>query len=475
MSDAAPSHSTRAHRVRAIATALVVVAAVLSTVATSQSQPMIEDEAGGTSLVLDEEHSVVTVGFAAAASDATTTADGRIGWEIRPQPFWRDVPTNDQRLRVSARRVAGRGYLSLRDLVCSGDGCLGDFELTFRLPRRLDEGSVHVAWRVRAWAQFDDRNEPPDGARIDVKIAMPVGSAVPPDRIWTSQVSVSYEEPVIVWDVEVRRQRGLSDGSLLVEAGPGRYPYSLESLPPGEPALISVAMVPASGPAIRLGVSSSTPIPISRRCEDGPCAISVRFVVQLVPPIPYGVDPTLDLTIVGPPGEPLDVHAVRVNAPVIETTYHLDALHLAGTQQGSSQVAIRIPARSLRRESFYGTDPLVWAELALGTDQFAVDRLAENGIETTFGFPDPDSAYTWGRTPDFGMNEPMIIVIPNDCKPGRACRVPLGISFRLSQSLDEGEGVTLRPALRVFLAYPETSIVPPDAAMTVEEIGTPSA
>jgi len=473
MASSSPDTQAWRHRARAVATGSMVVLAVLSIVATSKSQPTIEDKAEGAPLVLDPEHQIVTAEFEVAESDATSVGGGLGGWEIEAQLFWREVPPDQQHLGISAQRTSGSSNAFLERLHCLGDGCVGAFEVTFRFPRKLERGSVHVSWRIRAWVEFEDRNQPPEGARLKVTIGTPVGSAAPPDRVWAEQISVSYEEPVVVWAVELQSRTGFSPGSIFAEAGPLRYPNSLEPWPVWEPAPISAGIVPPSGAPFRLAPATASPIPIPRGCETDPCSISMKFIVQLEPPLPYGFSPTIDLGIVGPPGEDVVAHAVEVQAPITETVHQLEPIHLLGTQRRSSGVEITLDAESIPRDSFRGMDPLLWAELVLGADETAVRALGDNAIGTSFGFPEPDDAYTWGRTRDLGMNEPMIIVIPNDCVPGKTCTVPLGFSFSAYQALDDDEAVTLRPTLRVFLAYPEAT-APPGATAIVVETGTPT-
>lgn len=197
---------------RAVATTIAIVVALIATLATSQAQVSIGNTVDGHPLLLTPERPLAAGGFLFEANAAAFNEPIRVLLTFDFEPFWSDVPAGrapaltPNLIKIAGPPLGGRGFIELRSehLVCFGARCLGTYEARFHWPPDLDIGSLRVEWSVTADISYYG-SDPPDGAHAQVRVERPVDFDAPV-RIFEGGVTLDGEQPIVRDILRVRSE-----------------------------------------------------------------------------------------------------------------------------------------------------------------------------------------------------------------------------------------------------------------------------
>lgn len=205
---------------RAVATAIATVAALIATLATSQAQVSIGNTVEGHPLLLIPERPLATAGFVFEANAAALDEPTRILLSFDFEAIWSDVPAGrapalaPNLIKIAGSPLGEGGFIELRSehQVCFGARCLGTYEARFRWPRNLHIGSVRVEWSVTADISYYG-SDPPEGAHAQVRVEQPV-------EIFETAITLGKGQPIVRDALWGRSEAPVPDArALAVELG----------------------------------------------------------------------------------------------------------------------------------------------------------------------------------------------------------------------------------------------------------------
>ena len=151
---------------------MVLSVAVFATLATSRAAGQVSSSADGGLVVLGAGDRPIAAIVTISATDRALIQGAEPGWQIESEELElgrRDGPLLP--VDVTAWRVTDgeRSHLALQRGQCRGHGCLGTFEIAFRLASDAGHDPVHFGWSVYAFVNFQGAGEP-EGAAVAVEI-----------------------------------------------------------------------------------------------------------------------------------------------------------------------------------------------------------------------------------------------------------------------------------------------------------------
>jgi len=466
---------SRPSGLRAVATTIAIVVALIATLATSRAPASIGNTVEGHPLLLTPQRPLATAGVLFEANAAAFDEPIRILLAFDFEPFWSDVPASQapalipNLVKIIGPPLGEQGFIESRSeqLVCFGADCLGTYQARFRWPPNLHIGSVRVEWSVRAEISYA-LSDPPEGARAQVRVERPVDIEAPA-RIFEGGITVDGEQPIVRDTLRVRSEAPIPDkGALAVELGEFQ-------VNPFGPNVVFVTLVQDDKSPQRLRPSSSTPLDIPKRCRTGPCSFSLSLVTQLrTPENDTAGGFRWGLTSQGLPAA-VEVTPEEQAFPVLTDRVSLGLVHLEDQSESERyHVAIRVSEAALPLAEFGHSEPVIQAVLSFNPTQRTLEFPDEGQLEVRFWFPSTPTDLR--HHPSFEANRsrpnleglPVSFIVPNKCGSDVACKVELILRFATTGPNSSFEGpVELEPTLDVLIAYPITDGVPEGADLEV--------
>jgi hypothetical protein len=466
---------SRPSGLRALATTIAIVVALIATLATSRAQVSIGNTVEGHPLLLTPERPLAAGGFVFEANAAAFDEPIRVLLTFDFEPFWSDVPAGrapaltPNLVKIIGPPLGERGFIESRSehLVCFGADCLGTYQAKFHWPPDLHMGSVRVQWWVTADISYYG-SDPPDGARAQVRVERPVYFDAPV-RIFEGEITLDGERPVVRDILRVRSEAPIPEkGALAVELG--EFYVKLFG-----PDVVFVTLVQDDKSPQRLRPSTSTPMHIPKRCRNGPCSFSLSLVTEL-----HTRENDTDagfrwgLTSHGLLA-PVEVTPEERALPVLTDQIALGIVHLEDQSESDRyHVAIRVSEAALPRAEFGQSAPVIQAVLSFNPTQKTLEFPDEGQLEVRFWFP--SSPTDLRHHPSFEAHRyrpnlednPVSFIVPNECDSDVACDLELVLRFATTGPNSSFEGpVELEPTLDVLIAYPITDRVPERADLEV--------
>jgi hypothetical protein len=466
---------SRPSGLRAIATTIAIVVALIATLATSRAAVSIGNTVEGHPLLLTPERPLAAAGFVFEANAAAFDEPIRILLTFDFEPFWSDVPAGGapaltpDLIKIIGPPLGERGFIELQPehLVCFGADCPGTYQARFRWPPKLHIGSVRVEWSVTADISYD-RSDPPEGARAQVRVEQPVDIDAPV-RIFEGEITLDGEQPIVRDTLRVRSEAPiLEKGALAVELG--EFHINLSG-----PNVIFVTLLQNDKSPQRLRPSTSTPLDIPKRCRNGLCSFSLSLVTELrTPENDTDAGFRWGLTSQGLRAA-VEVTPEERALPVLTDRIPLGIVHLEDQSQSDRyHVAIRVSEAALPLAEFGQSEPVIQAVLSFNPTQKTLEFPDEGQLEVRFWFPStptdlrhapPFEAHRY--RPNLEDN-PVSFIVPNECDSEMACKFELILRFATTGPNSSFEGpVELEPTLDVLMAYPITDRVPEGADLEV--------
>jgi hypothetical protein len=458
---------------RAFATTIAIVVALMATLATSRAPVSIGNTVQGHPLLLTPERPLAVVGFLFEANAAAFDESLRTLLAFDFEAFWADVPASQapaltpDLVKIIGPPLGERGFIEAgsEQLVCLGADCLGTYQARFRWPPDLHIGSVRVEWSVRAEISYGS-SDPPEGAHAQVRVERPVDIEAPA-RIFEGEIRVNGEQPIVRDTLRVRSEAPVPDrGALAVELGE----FQVNSFGPN---VVFVTLVQDDKSPQRLRPSSSTPLDIPKRCRNGRCSFSISLVTELRTPENENAGSfRWGLTSQGLRAA-VEVTPEEDALPVLTNRVSLGLVHLEGQSESERyHVAIRVSEAALPLAEFGQSEPVIQAVLSFNPTQKTLEFPDEGQLEVRFWFPSTPtdlryhSPYEAHRSrPNLGGN-PVSFIVPNECGSDAACKLELILRFATRGPNSSFEGpVELEPTLEVLIAYPITNRVPDGAVL----------
>jgi hypothetical protein len=466
---------SRPSGLRAVATTIAIVVAMIATLATSRAPASIGNTVEGHPLLLTPERPLATAGFVFEANAAAFDEPIRTLLAFDFEPFWSDLPAGGapaltpNLVKIIGPPLGERGFIESRSerLLCFGADCLGTYQARFRWPPDLHIGSVRVEWSVTADISYD-RSDPPEGARAQVRVERPVDIDAPV-RIFEGEITLDGERPIVRDTLRVWSGAPIPEkGALAVELG--EFYVNLFG-----PDVVFVTLVQDDTSPQRLRPSTSTPLDIPKRCRNGPCSFSLSLVTELRTP-ENDTDAGFRWGLTSQ-GLPAAVEATPEDQalPFLTDRVSLGIVHLEDqSESGRYHVAIRVSDAALPLAEFGQSEPVIQAVLSFNPTQETLEFPDEGQLEVRFWFPStptdlrhapPLEAHRY--RPNLEDN-PVSFVVPNECDSDMACTWELILRFATTGPNSSFEGpVELEPTLDVLIAYPITDRVPEGADLEV--------
>lgn len=473
--DARVDRMSRPSGLRALATTIAIVVALIATLATSRAPVSIGNTVEGHPLLLTPERPLATAGFLFEANAAAFDEPIRVLLTFDFEPFWSDVPAGrapaltPNLVKIIGPPLGERGFIELQPehLVCFGADCLGTYQARFRLPPDLDIGSVRVEWSVTADISYYG-SDPPDGARAQVRVERPVYFDAPV-RIFEGEITLDGEQPIVRDILRVRSEAPIPEkGALAVELG--EFYVNLFG-----PDVVFVTLVQDDKSPQRLRPSTSTPLDIPKRCRNGPCSFSLSLVTELrTPENDTAGGFRWGLTSQGVPA-PVEVTPEEQALPVLTDRVSLGIVHLeAQSESDRYHVAIRVSEAALPLAEFGHSEPVIQAVLSFNPTQKTLEFPDEGQLEMRFWFPSTPTdlrhhpPFEAHRSRPNLNGDPVSFIVPNKCGSDVACKFELILRFATTGPNSSFEGpIELEPTLDVLIAYPITDRVPEGAVLEV--------
>jgi hypothetical protein len=466
---------SRPSGLRAVATTIAIVMALIATLATSRAPVSIGNTVEGHPLLLTPKRPLAFAGFVFEANAAAFDEPIRILLAFDFEPFWSDVPAGGapaltpNLVKIIGPPLGERGIVESRSggLVCFGADCLGTYQARFRWPPNLHIGSVRVEWSVTADISYA-RSDPPEGAHAQVRVEQPVDIDAPV-RIFEGEITLDGEQPIVRDTLRVRSEAPIPEkGALAVE-------LSEFYVNPFGPDVVFVTLLQDDTSPQRLRPSTSTPLDIPKRCRNGPCSFSLSFVTELRTPendtdagfrwglTSHGLRAAVEVT---PEEQAL---------PVLTDRISLGIVHLEDQSESDRyHVAIRVSEAALPLAEFGQSEPVIQAVLSFNPTQRTLEFPDEGQLEVRFWFPSTPTdlrhhpSFEAHRSRPNLKGTPVSFIVPNECDSDIACKVELILRFATTGPNSSFEGpVELEPTLDVLIAYPITDRVPEGADLEV--------
>lgn len=253
-------------------TLIVLVVAVVASLATSPAHSELTHAVDGQPFILSPDHPEASVRFEVAAR-GETHGDARGGSvSLERTITYRDV-ADDVDLAAFPVEVSVEGPLETKVSAqlrgssdCDPASCLsGEYEATFRWPEALDHGSARVTWSPTVWLSWD-RSSPPGGAEATVSGVQHASLPAAATTIATG----TLRGPLTVQDVTIHTLRPLPADALRLE-----LPASDADR---DPDGLQLFLLDDGPRALRHGTSTVLPLPTD--CVSAPCTSTVRLVAR---------------------------------------------------------------------------------------------------------------------------------------------------------------------------------------------------
>jgi hypothetical protein len=460
-------------RIRSIATAVVIAAALLGTLATTPPRATLGNSATGQPLLLGPGDPVARVRFTFEANAAAFDERESLGVRLHYEPFWSGIPgSSTPELLVDLVKLSGPALpeWELSDLGCGWTPrCVGAYEATFRWPAALAEGAVRVEWSVSGEISYD-RAEPPAGAEASVRLEPRQGSPPAPVRVFESTFPLGRDKPIVSQRVRVTLGEEVADRSALA------IELDTPHVPTVEPGVLVVLLQDGRSPH-RLFPSTSTSLDLPERCTAGPCSFSFSLVTNLRPPNnDHSGWVTWALTL-PEPSAGIEVWVEGQQVPRISDSIALGAMDLVGQSRGDPiTVSVRIPKAALPTQEIGDSAPVIQARLRLNVvaDTLVFPEEGRLDAEIAFSAAPPEASRVLTIRPSWYeesilATDPVAFIVPNGCAAESPCEVSLMLTFTTAGSGSSFEGgfVGLRPTVEVLLGYPIGGEVPEGADLVL--------
>jgi hypothetical protein len=483
----------------------VLAAAVVITAATSYEDTVLAEQADGASFLLTPEAPVVTVPFTFDATPAALEGGPRVSLRVHHAAVWTGVDdAAPERLRMEVVRgdPASGGSIPLSEphcwngrceTSCFGAECLDNYEVVFRWPDELVEGSARVEWSVDArvtWPHpggfFSGAPTVPEGAALAVRFGDLTGGEAPPEEVAAWQTEIDPELGAIAESVTVVTHGPLDGGVLALETT-----FDEESL------LVALPEGWEAGePPVPLRTASSVPVTVPAACHDGPCTFAFTTLGRLAHLFERSRRaPSVDWAITATTPVDVDVVSRSVTIPEVVARKDLGRVVLEGAGAAERiRLVIAIPAAALPEGGWPsahvdeqgqhdqgdpgahddlavrspGDVPIVALRLRPDLDRDTLEMQPRPGVEVevttaanriaTLGswgarawFEDPTSPTPWG---------PWQTPLANRCRPAEACEIDVDIRVRSVDPLDEDRMVAFDLNAEVAVLLPWTEPTP---------------
>jgi hypothetical protein len=461
-------------RLRAIATAIVIVASLLAVVATSPPEAAVFDETHGRPFLLSPEHPDVRARFVVEASRAVFDDPGTIGLHLETVPHWSGLGSVPPAIPVEVDKIAGPPS-RMQDgdgaLVCGGDpACVGTYGVTFRWPSGLDRGTVRVEWGVSFSVSYD-RAEAPPGAVVSVGLERGPDGHAPRRFFEDGYLPLGADAPIAVRRVWILSTAPMARSTELA--------FELDGPAPEDDGTRTVVTLSERGrTADPIAPSTSTPIEVPGRCRSGPCGFwfSLAFVLHAADNRDATVQ-SWGLTASAPVPH-VAVRVERTSPPAVTGGTRLGGLRMRGDRTSDPYVVtVEITPEALPSAEVGDLAPVIRGRVFLRADPVTLVFPEHGRVETEVLFtwrPQPSPGSSPGvasfSSPRYGHNiaageYPITFVVPNSCRAGLPCE--LAMTVRFTTEMFEGGRIDLEPVVEVELGYPILGAVPAGASLDV--------